>query len=174
MMVQDALDFMRARYDRQPAQFNRAVADWRPAGDIVVTALEMHEVLVRWRGVLSVFGEPDTRDLLRMWHDGRADHLGHDVLEFRPMRRAVKALVLVDLGVTGAVFVVALGVAHVDIGDAIHGVGSGDQPADLLDYAHHLAPQLKHFVRIHQPAEKEITLFGDAPLEFLRVVHRIV
>ena len=90
------------------------------------------------------------------------------------MPAAMKVLDLVDFGVTGAVFVVAFGVAHVDIGDAVHRVGSGDQPADLLDHAHHLAAQLPESVRIDQPLKKEITLVINAALQFFGVVHGVV
>ena len=56
VMLEDAVDLVRPRDDSEPAKLKRAIADRRPASQRIPTALEVHVVLMRRRGVLGVFG----------------------------------------------------------------------------------------------------------------------
>jgi len=87
---------------------------------------------------------------------------------------AVEGFQFVDLAVAGGVFAVALGAIPGCVGDTVVGVGVGQEPADVLDFGHHDAAQLAHFVGVLELPEEEIALIGETALEFGGIVEGVI
>ena len=80
----------------------------------------------------------------------------------------------VDLAVAVGIFAIALGAIPGCVGDAVDGVGVGQEPTDFLNFGHHDAAQLAHFVGVLELPEEEVTLVGEAALELGGIVEGVV
>ena len=174
VVVDHPADAVGARQHGQAAQVARTVADRMPAGVHVHAALEVDEVLVDGRGVLRELWEPDARDLVREREHGSVDDLAQDVQDLRPVPGAVEALQPVDLVVDVHVVEVAFRAAPVRVGDAVHGIRAGHQPAVAGDDPHHVAAQRRQPVGVEETAEEQVALVVHAPPQLSSVGQRVV
>ena len=172
VVFHDGIDFVRARQYGEATQFNGTVSDRCPAGVGVVVALKVYEVLVNRCGVRRVFGKPQASDFVRMRENRTVYYFFEQVEYFWFMGNAVKGFEFVHFVIYVGVFGVAFGTLSGNIGNAIYGIGSLDEPG--CHFVEHLSPQIPEFVRVLQFAEEEIAFFTDAPPQLFRIVNRVV
>ena len=158
VVIDHLANLVRARNHGEPTELFGAIAHGRPARVGVKRALEVHEVLVRRRGVVGVLREPDARNFHRVRQHRRVNDLLHGLQNFRPVPGLVKLLQLVRLVIHVGVAQVALGALGLDHGNALHRVGAGLEPTVFLQHLGHCAPQGEHVVRVEQAPEEYVTL----------------
>jgi len=173
-MVEDLTNLVGTGNYCQAAEFDRAVADRGPYGKVLEMALEVYEVLVDGSGVLDVLGEPQANDLMRKGHGGPVHNFFDHVKGLGPVTRTMEGFELLYLVVDVSVLTVALSALLGYVGDAVHRVGAGDQPAALLEGCQNLLAQLEKIVGIEKLFEEKVAFFVNSSAEFFGVVFGVV
>jgi hypothetical protein len=173
-MFKHAADFVGTTKHRQSAQFTRAITNWTPASQVVVSALKVNKVLMCRRGVFGVFWKPKPRNLLRKWHHLAIHYAVENVHDFWAVCYLMEGVKLVNLMVNVGVSGIAFGGSSIYICDSIKRIGPLYKPASSLHQGQHLLSQIYQFVSVQQAAEKKIPIVSDSPAKFRGIVYGFV